>query len=158
MIPSSNLYKQAIRLIGRTKINYYKFTGRTINEIGYDVSTYVGPQELLASVQAVPRNVYQIYGLDFQKKYWMVYIDENLLDIERDVSGDQIIFQNRQIQCMSATDWFGIDGWKSLLCVDTGPAQDFINGIFGYIQNDQSGKIWGFNSDAATFDNGNFGS
>lgn len=120
MIPGSNLLNRALRLIMRQTVVYYQFVSRAPDDVGQDVTTYASPVNITGSFQPVPRTLYDAYGLDLQKSYYTFYTSNNLLDIERDVSGDQLVFNNRRFQCESDNDWFAVDGWKGVLCVDIG--------------------------------------
>lgn len=117
MIPQ-NLLGAALSIIGRQQFKYIKFIGRTTNEIGLDVASYNTPVCMSGSVQAIARNLYAQYGLDLQKNYKMLYVSENVMDIERDVSGDQFIYAGQKYQCESTTDWFPMNGWMGILCVE----------------------------------------
>ena len=123
MIPGQNLLQTALRVLGQQAFDYYAFQSRTPNEIGQDVTTYANPVTLRGSVQAVPRNVYQQYGLDFQRTYINIYVSQAILDVQRDVSGDLINFNNNSYQCISVTPWNAIDGWNAVLCVQIPYAQ-----------------------------------
>lgn len=120
MIPGSNLLNMAFSVIAKQTIIYYKYVGRTLNDIGQDITEYDTGTILLGSFQPVPKQLYELYGLDLQKEYFTFYVSANLLDIERNVSGDQIAFKGQRYQCESNNDWFKIDGWKGILCVHIG--------------------------------------
>jgi hypothetical protein len=117
LIPGSNLLQTALSILARQSFQYYAFQSRSPNAIGQDVTTYNPPVTMTGSVQPVPRSLYQSYGLDFQRNYVNVYVPQAILDIARDVSGDQIAFQGATYQCVSRTPWVGIDGWDAVLCV-----------------------------------------
>ena len=57
------------------------------------------------------------YGLDLQKDYYTFYTSNDVLDIQRDVSGDQLIFNGKRYQVESNNDWYPMDGWKGIICV-----------------------------------------
>jgi hypothetical protein len=116
-IPGANVLKMAFRLLTHEDITYYQYQDRTQNNVGQDVTEYAPPVIIRGSFQPVPRRMYAQYGLDFQKEYYTFYTSNNLLDIQRDVSGDQIWFQGVRYQCESSNEWFGIDGWVAILCV-----------------------------------------
>ncbi len=120
MIPGSNLLNMAFTLIAKQTVSYYQYTSRAPNAVGQDITTYAAPVSLAGSFQAVPRKLYELYGLDLQKSYYTFYASSNLLDIARNVSGDQIVYNSRRYQIESANDWFAMDGWKGVLCVDIG--------------------------------------
>ena len=114
--PGSNLLLQALTVIVPQTIAYYKALPRTTNAVGQYVTTYDSPVNVRGSFQAVPRNMYQAYGLDFQKNYYTFYTLNDIIDLQRDVSNDQIVFNNQRFQCESNNDWFAVDHWKGVLC------------------------------------------
>jgi hypothetical protein len=65
----------------------------------------------------VPRELFDRYGLDFQRSYVNVYLQRGVIDVARDVAGDQIVFNGVTYQCLSKTPWDAIDGWDAVLCV-----------------------------------------
>jgi len=133
MIPGSNLLTMAFQIISQQTLIYYKFAGRSLNALGQDVSMYNIPISIKGSFQPVPRRLYQALGLDFQKEYFNFYVPQAIIDIGRDVSSDQLVFNNKTYQCLSNTEWEAIDGWVAVLCVL----------IAGTPPN--SKPIWGFN-------------
>lgn len=119
MIPGSNLLNTALRVIGNQSFTYVPYVSRSISANGMYVNTYGDSQTLTGAVHPIPRKLYDQYGLDFQKNYVKVHISANLIDIARDVAGDKIVFNGNNYQVESRTPWFAIDGWNSLLCVQT---------------------------------------
>ena len=119
-IPGSNLLNMAFTLIAKQTVSYYQYTSRATNAVGQDITTYAAPVSLAGSFQAVPRKLYELYGLDLQKSYFTFYASSNLLDVTRNVSGDQIVYSSRRYQIESANDWYAMGGWKGVLCVDIG--------------------------------------
>jgi hypothetical protein len=117
MIPGANLLSTALSIIARQQFNYYAFQSRTPNVVGQDVTTYADPAALQGSVQPVPRSLFQLYGLDFQRNYVNVYVSQAIFDVARDISGDLIVFNGNCYQCLSVTPWSAIDGWCAVLCV-----------------------------------------
>ena len=115
---AGNLLNRALKRVGSQTVQYMRFSGRTTNEIGLDVSTYAEPVNITGSVQAVPRSTYEQLGLDFQKRYIMIYTSAPVVDLQRDVSGDKISVGGKSYQVVSATDWLMMDGWQSVLCVE----------------------------------------
>jgi hypothetical protein len=148
MIPGANVLNMAFRIISQESVVYYRDLGRIPNAIGQDITQYDIGTKMSGSFQPVPRNLYTVYGLDFQKSYYTFYTSNNLMDVKRDISGDQISFNGQRYQCESANDWFMIDGWKGVLCIQIG--------------NDNADQqVWGFNSKTnhnsyLNFGNGNF--
>lgn len=117
-VPGSNILRAAFKAIAQQGFQYYAFDYRTPNAIGLDVAYYQPPINKTGSVQPVARVLYAQMGLDLQKNYYNVFLPNDVLDIARDVSGDQIQYQNLRLQCISKTAWFGVDGWDQVLCVE----------------------------------------
>lgn len=134
-VPGSNILNQAFRLIAKSVVQYYEALDRPLNDVGQNVTEYTPAVPMPGSWQAVPRRLYETLGLDFQKSYFNFYTSNDVVDIGRDVSADQIEFQGRRFQCESATEWYGIDGWVVILCIDVGGAigNDLV--AFGFNQN-----------------------
>lgn len=112
-----NILKMATSIIPTQSIEYISYNSRTTNDVGLEVATYGTPQTLKANVQAVSRSTYEALGLDFQKKYITVFIEKGLLDLNRGVSGDKLIFNGGTYQVESETDWMSQDGWTYLTAV-----------------------------------------
>lgn len=107
----------AMSVVGKQPFSYLKYLSRVDNGIGLDISSYEAPRILSGQVQAVPKSMFQQYGLDFQKTYLSFYVSKEILDVERDVSGDQIKFTGNTYQCLSITDWFPMNGWCAVMAV-----------------------------------------
>lgn len=116
-IPGLNILSMATRLIATPTISYYVFVSRQVQANGLLVPTYTAPVNIQASVQAVPRRLFEQNGLDMQREYYTVFIPQNTIDVGRDVSGDQIHWNGLILQCESVTRWFGMDGWDEILTV-----------------------------------------
>ena len=134
MIPGQNLLSMAFRVIASTALIYYHYLGRTQNSVGQDISQYSDGKRIFGSFQPVPRILYERLGLDFQKDYWMFYTSNNLQDVGRMVSGDQIAFNGNRYQCESDNDWYPIDGWKGSLFIHVG-IDNADSTVFGFNQN-----------------------
>lgn len=144
MIPGINLLKMSLTIIASQVITYYQAVDRSLNDIGQDVTEYNPPVTIRGSFQPVPRKLYTQYGLDFDKTYYTFYTSNDLIDVGRDVSGDQIVFGTQRFQCESSNDWFALDGWVGMLCV--------------LIENQITAQaIWGFDSIPSVSGNQNFG-
>lgn len=117
MIPSSNLLEEAFEVINTNPVLYKKYKDRVLNEVGQYITGYENPITIEASVQAVNTDTYQELGLDFQKQYLMFYFSTDAAAITRDSSGDIVIFNGKEYQCLSELSWFEIDGWVGMLAV-----------------------------------------
>lgn len=133
-VPGSNLLKSALTVIASQTVLYYRAESRTLNDIGQYVVTYAPAVSIRGSFQPIPKNVYRTYGLDLAKTYYTFYALNNLIDLQRDIAADQIIYNNQRFQCESNNDWFTIDGWKGVLCVLVGNYVASDN-IFGFDEN-----------------------
>lgn len=124
MVPGMNLLALALTVIGSTPVNYFAFVSRDLNAGGVYVTTYAAfVTYKTGSVQAVDRAQYQYLGLDFEKTYISWFVPNlDAVDLARDVSGDVIEVNGGRWQLKGGTDWFKMDGWKSLIAVYTGPA------------------------------------
>lgn len=144
MIPGQNLLNMALTLIQRQAVTYYQCSGRTQNSVGQDVASYNRPVAITGSFQPVPRSLYEQYGLDLQKEYYIFYVSKDTIDVGRDVSGDQLAFNGARFQCESNNAWFPMDGWNGVICV--------------YIGQDTADQVvWGFGSTSSPNSYRNFG-
>lgn len=116
MVPGSNILKQALTAISPQTVTYHKFKERTLNDARQFVSYYYPAKTLRGSWQPLSRKLIQSMGLDFQQSYVNFYVEARLLDIQRGVSGDQLTFQGSRWQVLSASPWYGVDGWVGVLC------------------------------------------
>lgn len=120
-IPGSNLLKIAFSIIARQTLLYYKYISRSKNSVYVNKPTFDLAIEVRGSFQPVPKNRYEQMGLDFSKSYFVLYVPFDFLDLQRNVAGDRVEFEGKLYQCESNTDWFKIDGWKGILCVEILP-------------------------------------
>lgn len=118
MIPGINVLNIALSVMGKQSIQYYQNTSYSYGSTGKAVPVYASPVTILGSFQPVPRRLYAQFGLSFQKEYFIFYVSKDLIDIGRQEAGDRVVFNGRRYQCESVTDWFNIDGWVAMLCVE----------------------------------------
>ena len=107
----------ALSVVGKQSFTYLKYLSRTLNDIGLDVPVYDIPRQLSGQIQAAPKQLFQQYGLDFQKNLLLFYVSKDILDVTRDISGDQIKFAGKTFQVLSDTPWFDINGWDGVAAV-----------------------------------------
>lgn len=126
MIPGSDLLADAFTAIDPVPVQYLKYGSRALNAVGQWVTTYFAAVTAYASVQAIPRGAYKQLGLDLQKKYVSLFVELDVVDLDRDQTGDRFILPDGlTYQIESETDWYGPDGgfygntgWVGpLLCV-----------------------------------------
>lgn len=116
-VPGSNLLAQALRVIKPVQIQYLQFSSRALNASKQWIPTFLDPITIYGSVQAVPRNTYAQYGLDLQRDYVKIFAQEDVVDLDRDSSGDRFIYNGEVFQLESENRWFVQDGWASCLAV-----------------------------------------
>lgn len=124
MIPGSDLLDEAFGLIGTQVIRYRKFASRVKNAQFQWVPSFEEFFDLEASVQRVPRSQYVQFNLEFQRNYVQVYASYDMIDLDRDTTGDQFAYNNRLYQLESQGTWFAQDGWATCLAVDIGPSPE----------------------------------
>jgi hypothetical protein len=118
MIPGENLLDLALDVIQSQTVTYYKFLSRSLNDVGQNVSVYADGVQIEGSLQPIPRSLYEKYGLNLQKVYYVFYALTPIDDVARDVSGDKLEFLGRTYHCESSNgDWYAMDGWRGILCV-----------------------------------------
>jgi hypothetical protein len=117
IIPGANLLALAQTVIRQQTVQYLAFTGRANNAIGQFVASFAEPVDILGSFQPVPRQKYAEMGLDATREYAYFYSTQQLDDVNRDRSGDQLIFNGKRYEISGSNDWHAIDGWNGVLVV-----------------------------------------
>ncbi len=117
-IPSANLFRMATKLIQTTPVQWFRFIGRSVNEIGQYESEYAPPVEVKASVQAAEATLIAALGLDIQPMYFRLYLAKDAAEVSRDGSGDKFLYNGKTLQALSSDYWFEQDGWVGILCVE----------------------------------------
>lgn len=118
MIPGSNLLATALRLIRPVPVELFRVVGRAINSVGQDITEYDDPIQIQASVQAVKRTDYHRMGLDYAKRYIQLWSIEDISDLQRARSGDQIVWNNARYEVIDRDEWSAIDQWNSVMAVE----------------------------------------
>lgn len=115
--PGGNLYGLARGLVGTQAYTFFGGSGRVLDTRGLWVTSFAPGVPLRDSIQAIERKLYQSLGLELDRYYIIIYTDNPLLVVERDISGDQIEFNGERYQLLSDTDWRPQDGWRGVLAV-----------------------------------------
>lgn len=119
MIPGGNILGMAFNVITPQCVGYRPYIQRTLNDVGvWEAQLYGSPVQLRGSLQPVPRTRYEVLGLDFQKNYVTLFIERGVIDIARDVAGDEFAYAGKLYHAESKTPWFAQDGWDSVLAVE----------------------------------------
>jgi len=116
--PGGNILGLALSVITPQQLSYRRFVSRAANAAGVWNVKYSNPVQLRGSIQPVPRERYEQNGLDFQKNYVTIFVSQNVIDISRDVTGDQFWYAGKLYQAESRTPWFQQDGWDAILCIE----------------------------------------
>lgn len=121
MTPGSNLLAAALSVIAPSAVVWRAYTGKTTRADGVQVTTYAAPVTLYGSWQAVPSRDVAAYGLDMSKDYAVFYASTPFQNAARDEAPDAFTFTDRRWTVIGRTGWFTVDGWDSVLVIDTGP-------------------------------------
>src|SRR6185503_16207345 len=97
MFPGSNLLEDAFLAIDPLEIQWLRFRDRTLSDAGMWITGYDDPVPVEASVQAVNRSRYLQMGLDFNKNYVMLYLSQDVLDLQRDSAPDRFILPDQRV-------------------------------------------------------------
>lgn len=118
MIPGMNLLAVALTAIGSQPVVYYRYTGSTTDGAGREVSQYAPARPVMTgSVQTIPREKYDVLGLEMARTYYNWFVPADVTGIGRDCAGDQIEYNGMRLQLTSETPWYMQDGWTSAICV-----------------------------------------
>jgi hypothetical protein len=121
LIPGANLLNLAHRLISWQKVKYFVTTGRTLNAAKQWVATYDAGKDISCSIQAINRSTYVAMGLDFNVLAVNIFAPLNLIDLQRDSSGDQFEYNGDRYKMANGQNWFEQDGWATCMAVRIGP-------------------------------------
>lgn len=118
IVPGSNLLRMAMGVIGAQEVQWSRFLNKTTNAAGIDVPTFAAPVTVYGSFQAVDQNLLQNLGLDWTKNYATFYASEDFGDVNRDKTGDRLVYGGTTYGVLSKTPWFLQDGWNRVFCVE----------------------------------------
>jgi hypothetical protein len=120
-IPGSNLLGVAMSVLARSTVVYHRRLPSVVQANGIKSNLFADPvTDTSGIVQPVPRNVYAQNGLDLQKSYVDWWVQNDVIDLGRANSGDMIDYKGRRYQLMSEQDWYRMDRWTQVRCVDIG--------------------------------------
>ncbi|AWB00246.1 phage collar protein [Vibrio harveyi] len=117
-----NVLAAAQTVIRTQEIEVRRFSGRKANAAGLLESMYEQPVTINCSVQPVKRTAYKKMGLDFNKTYVSILAVEDIKDLARDRSGDQVVIQGSLFETVGESDWTMPAGWNRILAVKVGKA------------------------------------
>lgn len=116
-VPGSNLLTQALQLIARQQMTYLPYSSRTLQANGVYASVYGIGAVVGGSIQPVSRSLMETLGLDMQRRYVNIFVPQSVVDVDRDVAGDQFQFAGYTYEALSITQWVTVDSWNQVLCV-----------------------------------------
>lgn len=117
MIPGQNLLNMALRIIAKQEFIFFAYLGRENLPNGLDAPTYAAGVKVFGSAQPTPKQLIEQMGLDLQKTYFTFYFPQDVVDVDRDTSGDQFVLNGKTYQVLSITPWLDIDGWNQAVAV-----------------------------------------
>lgn len=121
LVPGSNLLSMALGVIGSQGVQWLKYQGKITNSAGFDVPTWAPAVPIAGSLQpADPLHLQQL-GLDMTKQYVMFYATAEFTQVDRDQTGDRLIYAGKTYQVLAKTSWFAQDGWERPMCVEVDP-------------------------------------
>lgn len=113
-----NLLRLALKATGTQKVQYYAVTSITENAAGYLVPSHAPPVTIFGQFQPVATTYYEQLGLDYSKTYANWYDPNSTVrDIDRDTTGDKIVFCGHTYEALSNNDWSCVDGWAGTMFV-----------------------------------------
>lgn len=109
----------ALGIIPPVSVVYNKYLGSTISEVGTEVPNYdTQGVEFAGSVQRVRTEIYEAMGLNFQKKYKVVFVPEDALSIADQKAPDKFTFYGKSwVIVGDVGNWYDYDGWNAILVV-----------------------------------------
>ena len=126
-----DLLGTALRLIPPVTVQYQKYIGETVNELGICVPQYADPvtvsnAHLQPSASSTGfggkfsgNNVmYDDIGLQLAHNFRMLYIPANIQGIEAQTTNDVILYGGKRWNIKSVSQWFDYDGWNKLIIVE----------------------------------------
>lgn len=120
IVPGSNLLGLASQLVAFQEAKHWRNRAVVSGGDGVNAPTYYPAEDIFVSVQPVPRNLYDVYGLDLQKDYVTIYASTRLHDVRRDKAPDLVDYGGTRYSVESNEDWRNQDGWAGSICVSMG--------------------------------------
>lgn len=119
MIP--NLLNIALGAICGQTVTWRAFKARTQNGRGHWITTYEDDQPIMGSWQTVDSRTIKELGLDTAKRYHNLYCSYPINQVREGTSPDLIIADGYIHEVVGGPDWYRLNGWRGILCVEIGP-------------------------------------
>lgn len=126
-----NILGTALKIIPKVTVQYQKYIGETVNDMGICVPQYADPVTVTnAHVQPAMNSMYSrqgfsgknlMYdeiGLQYGKNYRVVFIPANIRGVEVQTTNDIILYQGKRWNIKTVNQWFDYDGWNRLVIVE----------------------------------------
>jgi len=120
-VPGPTFSAQALTAIAPQPVRVARLDEQTVDASFRQVATYADPVTVYGSFQAVNTNLITHYGLDMNKRYAVFYASKRFKEATRDTAPDAFDYDGRRWIAVTGVDWFAMDGWDSVLVVDSGP-------------------------------------
>ncbi len=117
---SFNVLRSVQTVIRAQTIIVRRFLSRATNDSGDWITAYSPDVTINVNVQPVTKSLYSKMGLDFEKDYVSILSVDNIDDLARDRSGDQVVIDSRLYETVGETDWQRSAGWNRIVCVYVG--------------------------------------
>lgn len=117
-VPGANLLAIAMGVIGVQQVGWCKYLGTVTLPSGVKSPTWADPVTIAGSLQPVDSTLIQQLGLDWTKRYCTFYAPAEFREVDRDQTGDKLIYAGRTYQVQDKASWFAQDGWERVLCIE----------------------------------------
>lgn len=109
----------ATQILGCNKLlEFYKYLGSALDDMGRDVPVFADPVIITGSVQAVPNRMYEQLGLDLNKNYKTVFSTELIQSIAEEIQPDRIVYDGRTYEIVENKNWYETNGYTKVLMVE----------------------------------------
>ncbi len=109
----------ATQILGCNKqLEFYKYLGSVLDDMGRDVPAFADPVIITGSVQAVPNRIYEQLGLDLNKNYKTVFSTELLQSIAEGIQPDRLVYDSRTYEIVENKNWYETNGYTKILMVE----------------------------------------
>lgn len=113
----NNLLKAALRIIPKQTFIWRKFTGFSVDSQGLRINQYAEGVEVIGSVQAMDRDMYDQLGLDREKEYLVAYGPVDIKGVSGQNAPDLIEFGGNVYKVVRNYPWYFYDGWSGVVIV-----------------------------------------
>ena len=124
---SFNLLKAALNVLPKQNFIWRKFAGFDDDGQGLRINKYAKGIELVGSVQALDREMYDQLGLDREKEYLVVYSSADIKGVSGQNAPDIIEFGGGVYKVVRNYPWYFYNGWAGVVVIKA-DAGEYANG------------------------------